>query len=349
MKPSTKIRLLFGLLLLILVFPATAPALENDDCMGCHQDAETVGENFAIDMQTFDHTVHAEMGCQGCHELVSENHPDDGAPPSKAVCLDCHYEIDQQYRSSAHAENADCGDCHNPHRVRGLSKVSGYDMNQQCGSCHDTAEIVKIHGRWLPQADLHIAMLPCISCHTASEDYVIVLNITQRESDAVFGDFVLSDYQTLKKRAGDQQVQNLIDLNGDDFVSLTELRSFNRNPLNGSLLLKGTLTPKQITHNVETLDNRWDCSFCHASGPEAMQTSYLALPTEDGGYRRIEVERGAVLQALNGTPDFYMMGTTRSASMNILGLLIILGGCLMPIGHGLLRFLTRKNRNFKGV
>jgi hypothetical protein len=43
-----------------------------------------------------------------------------------------------------------------------------------------------------------------------------------------------------------------------------------------------------------------------------------------------------------------MMGTTRSASLNIIGLLIILGGLLMPIGHGTLRFLTRKNRLGKG-
>lgn len=220
-------------------------------------------------------------------------------------------------------------------------------MNLQCSRCH--IDVVPFHESWLPQADLHIAMLPCISCHTASEDYVIVLNIIQQESDAVFGDFALSDYQTLKTMAGEQDVQRLIDLDGDDFVSLTELRTFNRNPVNKAMSLKGTLTPKEITHTVETLDNRWDCSFCHASGPEAMQTSYLALPTGDGSYRRLEVERGAVLQALNGTPDFYMMGTTRSASLNILGLLIILGGCLMPIGHGALRFLTRNNRQDKGV
>lgn len=342
-------KLLLGFLLLVFSLApiAGARAMENEDCQGCHSDSDTVGEGFTIDLQTFDHTIHAAMGCLGCHESVSAGHPDDGVPPSKAVCLDCHQEIDQQYRQSAHAENAGCGDCHNPHRVRGLTEVSGYDMNRQCARCHAPAEVVQIHARWLPQAELHIAMLPCVSCHTASKDYVIVLNIIQRESAAVFGDFVLADYQTLKKQAGDRAVQRLIDLNGDDFVSLTELRSFNRNPLNKALLLKGTLTPKEITHNVETLDNRWDCSFCHASGPEAMQTSYLALPTEDGSYRRIKVERGAVLQALNGTPDFYMIGTTRSASLNILGLLIILGGCLMPLGHGALRFLTRKNRQNK--
>jgi hypothetical protein len=204
------------------------------------------------------------------------------------------------------------------------------------------------HTEWLPQADLHIAKLPCISCHTASEDYVIILYIIQRESDAALGDFELSDHQDLKALAGEREIQNLIDLNNDNFVSLAELRTFNRNPANAAMRLQGTLTPKEASHSVETLDNRWDCSFCHTSGTEKMQTSYIALPTSNGTFARIEVEQGAILKALNGTPDFYMMGTTRSASLNIIGLLIIIGGTLMPIGHGTLRFLTRKNRLGKG-
>ena len=345
MKPLLKCLLICCVLQLGVLTPqGGAAAMTNEDCQGCHNDLATVGENYYIDQTKFDHTIHADMGCLGCHKSVSANHPDDGIPPSKAVCLDCHQEVDRQYRASAHAGNASCGDCHNPHQVRGLAEVSGYDMNRQCAKCHELADVLPDHERWLPQTELHLAMLPCVSCHTASKDYVIVLNVVQRESSAVLGDFVLSDYQTLKSMAGDRKVQQLIDLNGDNYVSLTELRSFNRNPANGSLVLKGTLTPKEITHTVDTLDNRWDCSFCHASGPQAMQTSYLALPTSDGRFRRINVERGAVLEALNGTPDFYLIGTTRSASMNILGLLIILGGCLMPIGHGLLRLLTRKNR-----
>ena len=56
------------------------------------------------------------------------------------------------------------------------------------------------------------------------------------------------------------------------------------------------------------------------------------------------VEKGAILDILFGTPDFYMLGTTRSTALNIVGALIIAGGMMMPIGHGTLRFLTRKNR-----
>lgn len=75
-----------------------------------------------------------------------------------------------------------------------------------------------------------------------------------------------------------------------------------------------------------------------------MQDSYVALPQGDGTYRRLPLAKGATLDALFGTPDFYMVGATRSRTLNIIGLLIVLGGFAMPVGHGTMRLLTRKNR-----
>lgn len=75
-----------------------------------------------------------------------------------------------------------------------------------------------------------------------------------------------------------------------------------------------------------------------------MQATFLVLPTEGGNCRRMTVEEGAMLDTLYGTPNFYMAGSTRSPVLNIIGLIIICGGFIMPIGHGMLRLLTRKNR-----
>lgn len=347
MKNASQLRFMWLCLLLVLVFPLGALAMDSDECQGCHGDMDTVGEELFINAAEYDHTAHSEMGCVSCHGTVTDEHPDDGLSVAASSCLDCHEEVEAEYMASAHAENATCGDCHDPHSARGLTDVSGLDMNQKCALCHEGSDVLANHTEWLPQADLHLAKLPCISCHTASEEYVIILYMIQREADAAAGDFELSDHQDLQMMAGDKEIQKLIDLNNDNFVSLAELRTFNRNPAYAEMRLQATLTPKEASHSVVTLDNRWDCSFCHTSGTENMQTSFIALPTNEGTYSRIEVERGAILKALNGTPDFYMMGTTRSASLNIIGLLIIIGGTLMPIGHGTLRFLTRKNRTGK--
>ena len=50
---------------------------------------------------------------------------------------------------------------------------------------------------------------------------------------------------------------------------------------------------------------------------------------------------------LGSTPDFYMTGKTRNSFLNKVGLLILLGGLVMPVGHGFLRFLSRNVRNNK--
>jgi predicted CXXCH cytochrome family protein len=332
------------LLLALLALPPAAVAAGNGDCLTCHADADTVGSTFQINPVSFDTTAHAGIGCQECHASVTANHPDDGVTPSKAVCQDCHDTVSAEYAHSNHSNMATCNDCHNPHVARGATEVSGRDMNAMCATCHGSLETLLKHAEWLPQADLHLEMLPCISCHTASKDNVITLYVIKREDGSRFGDFNLASYADLKALAGDKSIESLIDGNEDNYISLAELRLFNLNPEITTLRLQGMITPETVTHDFRILENRWDCSFCHASGPAARQTSFVTLAQEDGSYRRIAAEKGAVLDALYGTPDFYMVGATRSKMLDYIGLVIIAGGMVMPIGHGTLRFLTRKNR-----
>lgn len=334
-----------GLLLLLLsLAPIMAFSMESSDCMACHSEPDMVGEELVIEALRFDHTAHADVGCHACHETITEAHPDDGLTPSKAGCSECHEEISEEYGASGHAENAGCSDCHNPHRALGPTAVSGHDMNLQCSACHERAEMQAKHAEWLPQADLHISMLPCITCHSPVEDFVISLYIIKRQSETLFGQFKLASYDELTALAGDKPIHELVDTNADSYISLAELRMFNLDSEKKQLRLQGMMTPEVVHHDFRTQDDRWDCSFCHASGPGAMQVSYLSLVERDGSFRRVAVEKGAVLDALYGTPDFYMVGSTRSAALNYVGLVILAGGMVMPIGHGTLRFLTRKNR-----
>lgn len=341
MKPS---RLLHSSALLLLLAAFATPVPASDDCLDCHSDSAAVGTELAINPTIFDTTAHAQLGCASCHTSVGSNHPDDGLPPSKASCQECHAEIDREYAVSRHHPSATCSDCHNPHQVRGPTEVSGVDMNRSCSGCHDLAAMTTAHTAWLPQADLHIGMLPCISCHTASKENVITLYIIKREENVRFGRFELAGYNELKPLSPNGKIESLIDRNEDSYISLAELRLFNNDQERTGLRLQGMMTPETVTHNFQILANRRDCSFCHASGPAARQTSYLSLAASDGSYQRLPVERGAVLDALYGTPDFYMVGSTRSTALNYIGAAIIAGGLVVPIGHGTLRFLTRRNR-----
>jgi hypothetical protein len=349
------IRKLVPFLGLVLVFAAYCPAIamEDEDCMECHGDVDMVGDDLFIDGVKFNTTMHAEEGCIACHD-VSDEHPDDGLETSIAAsCADCHDDVDGEYAPTTHAENASCGDCHNPHYVRSATAVYGRDMDLACGECHDNAEMLETHSAWLSQADLHFEAVSCVTCHTESEDYAVSLYMVERESGDPYGDFKLVSYEKLKEMAGDKEIQNLIDSNGDDVVSEDELRAFHKRSAykqrhNKAMRLKEMMTPEAVTHDFKIFDNRRDCSFCHAAGTDKMQTSYVAIPNEDGSYRRIAVEEGALHDPLKATPDFYVPGSTRHWVLDILGLVIILGGCAMPVGHGFFRILTMKNRRGKG-
>lgn len=338
-------------LMLALLTISTASAADpgNDKCLSCHSNKDIIkksGERLYLDPAMFAVTSHAAIGCNTCHDSVTANHPTDGFKPSKANCKDCHSKIQEEYAASIHGSKATCNDCHNPHEVKPLIAVSGSDINAKCAKCHNLNNIVKSHDKWLPQADLHIDALPCVTCHTSSKNYVITMSIQKRqEGKTSFGDFKLAKYDELAAfNPINGDVSRLIDKNGDRVISLKELRDFNFELRKKDMRLWGMMMPEVATHSFQILENRWDCSFCHASGPKAMQKSFMAFPDISGGYTRLEVESGAILDILYGTPDFYMMGSTRSTALNIVGALIIAGGMMMPIGHGTFRFLTRKNR-----
>ncbi len=320
----------------------------SDRCLACHGSnkiVESGGERLHIDPVRYAVTTHSFIGCTSCHDSVSSRHPNEDLRPSRARCKECHGPIQAEYSKSLHGSKAICNDCHNPHEVKPAIAVSGYDINAKCAKCHDVQKTVRTHAKWLPQADLHIEALPCITCHTGSENYVITMSIENRKPGSPRGDFKLAAYDELARLLPEgTDVQRLVDNDGNGLISLQELRQFNHQVRKKEMRLWGMMTPEVVTHTYQILNNRWDCSFCHASGPKAMQTSYVAFPDKSGGYTRLPVEKGAVLDILYGTPDFYMLGTTRSTALNVIGGLIVACGLMFPIGHGTFRFLTRKNR-----
>lgn len=320
-----------------------SPAGKSDPCLGCHAVKGKVPATAFVDPQQFAHTTHARIGCPACHDGVSPNHPNSVKTP-RAECRECHADIKAEYDRSIHAGKTSCAGCHNPHRVETPKEISGAQINQMCSGCHDNFRMTAKHSEWLPQAELHLRMLPCITCHTASKSYFISMYIVKGHNGDLFGKQEVAGYQDLLKLAPKGKLVSLIDSNGDGFVSLQELRDFNARSRRTSLHLQGMMTPQTVTHKFEILDSRRNCTFCHASGPTAQQESFVALPLQDGTFRRVPVERGAVLGVLYGAPDFYMMGSTKSSRMNLIGAAIICCGLIMPVGHGFLRFLTRKNR-----
>ncbi len=335
---------LIGCLMWMIVFAITSvSAMETEDCLGCHGDSSIIeegGKRLYIDGAKFAATPHADEGCTACHSVTDE-HPDDGVKPTTGSCDMCHDDIAAEYGASSHAKHATCTDCHNPHTVRAYTSLSGFDQNRPCARCHKGVG----HSQWLPRSGLHMEAVPCITCHTNTKSCAITLYIEKtRAPKSGRNGVVLATYKDLIKFVGKKGPESLIDTNGDGKISIAELSKFNTDSRYRGTGLWGMMTTEKVSHDFGIFNNRQDCSFCHVSGRKALETDYVAFPEKDGTYKRVAVEKGATLNPLFATSNFYMVGAGRNNILSIIGLLILAGGLGAVFLHGTFRFLTRKNR-----
>lgn len=341
---SMTLALLLTMLGTVLFANISSAAGENSDCLNCHGELsvkEQGGERLYVDSSQFADSGHNLIGCVSCHDSVTPRHPNDASRPGHLKCKECHGGIAQEYEKSLHGRNATCTDCHNPHQSRKMAFVPGAEITAICTRCHTRPAIIKKHEKWLPQADFHLDVQPCITCHTGSINYCINLSIEKQDRH---GSFRLATYDDLSPLISDNDISSLIDTNGDNFISLQELRTANKNGRSLGMRLRGMMMPEVMSHSFQILGNRRDCTFCHVSGTKKTQNSVVFFPTDTGIYKQLLVEKGAVLDILYGTPDFYMTGATRSRIFSIIGALIIACGLILPVGHGTVRFLSRKMR-----
>ena len=318
---------------------------KNAACLACHEDKLEVGENNKIISNDFQHTTHAQFGCRTCHNNVPVSHPDGKKVVRTTVCADCHKDISSQYLISRHSLGVpDCGSCHNPHKAKKSDEVSALQLNTTCTTCHNYTRIMALHAQWLPQTNLHLGAITCVTCHTKSEDFVLSVYISRRDVKNDKALPSIADFSYLRQKAGTDDIHQLVDGNLDNYISIEELKAFSKKPSNKDLYLNAILTPSKTSHLFQTTDESFNCTFCHADGPNAAQVVKLVLPNKDGTYIQMDVEKGGTMGSLNSIPDFYMMSSSRNTILNKFGVLILAGGMVMPVGHGFIRFLTRKNR-----
>lgn len=164
---------------------AAASALDNSDCMTCHEDKTLVRQgtnavkgSLYVDAAALRASVHATNACTSCHvDIVEAPHPDKFV--AKPVsCGGCHPDWAASYSASGHgkawqkgdARHPGCADCHGKHEIlrsgTPKSSVSRDNLATTCGRCHDT--VVKevknsIHGKAMAEG---VRDAPsCVDCH----------------------------------------------------------------------------------------------------------------------------------------------------------------------------------------
>lgn len=177
--------------------PASATTLSTKDkqCLACHGTpgfAMKLGDGKALSLHIgakhFADSVHAPLGCTGCHSNINLSTHPSAKPPaipsqrafdvrmSRQICATCHTKQSKLWGESVHAAlvregNARapvCTDCHSPHTM--MHGEATAMATVPCKSCHEaiySAYAASVHGILRARG---VAGAPlCFNCHRAHD------------------------------------------------------------------------------------------------------------------------------------------------------------------------------------
>ncbi|HOX25488.1 MAG TPA: cytochrome c3 family protein [Candidatus Krumholzibacteria bacterium] len=178
-RGSTRLVVNSFALVLALWFPVTASAqMDNETCLGCHEDAELTtsdGRSAGVSADGFAASVHGALGCVDCHAQTGDYettpHYDRYEPVD---CARCHAGSVASHRQNFHFKaRADgnrnaprCVDCHatagDPHRLHGLGDAVA---EESCRRCHQAETDLYDAGVHAARPGASTSRPGCVTCH----------------------------------------------------------------------------------------------------------------------------------------------------------------------------------------
>ena len=329
-------------------------AIENDECMECHSDdtltrneSEGMKEDLYIDYNNFKYSVHNVNGitCVDCHSDIEELNWDNEVPHATSLamvdCDGCHEAEGEAYLNSVHKKaggkgiTIPCYACHGYHFVSHLEADSVFEReNRFCLKCHNPDNFHE----WLPQKETHFAFVECAVCHAPESPRYISLRFFDLVSKKFLG---AKDLLAALDTDFDSFMEKL-DADKDGVISLPELEDMVfllrqkdiRGTFHGELVLE--LVP--TVHHINRGGANRECEQCHNPQSPFFEEVYITLNKEDGTGQRQKVER-RVLESYY-VNHFYAIGGTRVRYLDKIGLVLIVGGISVVIGHLLVRVAT---------
>lgn len=354
-----------ALLAAVLSAPAAHAALSEGDqaCLGCHGQAgltKTLGKGETLQLQVdgaaFERSVHAQLGCTACHSDVDAK----AHPPEKgreyasrraftiakaSACQQCHEDSFKQYEQSVHAMRIAAGNliaptCTGCHTAHAVTPRTAYET---CVRCHFAG--LARHEKWLPNAPRHHEVVSCAACHAPLALRMVDLRLYDPAARA-----------WVAEKPGEPWFEKLAksvdaDGNGLDARELLELSSKLRpaagapaaRTFRGRIELRDGVEAHRLAEKGAAVRA---CDSCHRSGAEPFRNAAVSVVGPEGKTLRYPA-RPQVLnspQAFVALPAFYAVGGTRSALLDTLFVLALLGGAGFPIVHLTVRWLARRFR-----
>ena len=331
-------------LLLACLVPLAASAADGDQaCLGCHGQpglTKTFGKDdtlqLHVDPKGFAASVHAPLGCIACHAGIDlKSHPGASKAFGSArefsaaageACQTCHEPIAKAHAGSVHAKALLCADCHRVHEVIAGAATRS---NDACTTCHASAR--DAHAKWLPNTNLHLEVVACGACHSAAAQRRIDLRLhdNEKKAELVGTDPLLP--------AGNGPIDE------ERLASLLQAAG-------GKATLAGRVevTDGAAAHALGAKSAALkDCTTCHRKGAETFQKVSVSLLDVDGRRVRHDAQKDLLHSptSVDHMRGFYAVGGTRITLLDIALGLALVGGILAPLGHLVMRRLSRRRKD----
>ncbi len=340
----------------LLVLPLHLQAIENSECLDCHGDPDMVKElpsgktiSLYVNPKKFEASVHGqnEIACTDCHSDITELNYDQEVPHPVPVafvnCTDCHDEEGTAYEESVHAaarvkgvKGAPiCYNCHDFHYTKYLYGDTVVQLeNKFCLRCHNPN---KYH-KWLPQKKTHFEYVMCAVCHAPD----VGRHINLRLYDLMSEKFLTGEEIVQKLGVTFDNFMDKMDLNKDGVLDTKEfhrlVRELRINKVRAIFWGEMTDNLKPEVHKVTKGRAIKKCETCHSIKSPFFDKVYLIFTHPTGKAEHYPLKR-KVLQSFYVT-HFYAIDATRVKLLDVIGLLIVLGGVAFAGGHLTLRILT---------
>ena len=307
-----------------------------DACKGCH----------AAMYEQYEGSIHASLVadgdanapvCSNCHDVHAQKQVAKTQTHSGAVCVQCHEDIFEAYRSSMHGEARigledlgapACSDCHSLHDMTAAS--AGERLQAACLGCHE--EAAAAHNEWLPNSGLHLKSVACAACHSPGAERAVDLRLFDRQSRTLVGE--PSDDPRFIARARE------LDVDGDGLSPLelwNLVRTADSEGMDTSLTLRGRLEVRgedahHLAHKSEAVR---ECGTCHQKGALAFENVTVSVTAEDGRRIRYDAAQNTLTSpvSLDSVGNFYTAGSTRIGLLDGLLVLALTAGVAIPLTH----------------
>lgn len=352
-------RYALSIIFLCCLWPASALAINNCECLECHGDKSLtkestdnilqtpITESLYVDVKQFDASVHNVNGvtCVDCHSDIEKLNYNEDVPHKKNLkpvyCSTCHDEIGSAFKNSVHMKirnkgiTMTCYACHGYHYVKRMEGASVAERdNSSCLKCHNPYQ----YHDWLPAKDSHFTFVECIVCHAPA----VPRHLNLRLYDLVTNKFITGDEFIKTLGITYDEFMPMLDKNKDGIINLDEferliliLRQKNIRAIFHAEL-EADLDP--IAHDVNRSTAQKTCTKCHSINSPYFNAVSIIFTKKDGSVERYKVDRDVLESyALN---HFYILRGTRVKVLDKIGILLLLGGACAALGHFIVRVLT---------